>query len=135
MTTASTIKIFQIFSFHLGAKSSFRRMVDAQLVKVRKSYSILRFIHKCISLLRYSKNETFPNVYVAASLYFGVNYNGKLCIKGLPKDRHNKQIVALADDIALHSSIKYAIMYEVNEMKTRKFKNFLPVLCLFHHRI
>ena len=61
-------KNFKYLGFHLDTKLSFRYLIDAQTTKMRKAYSILKFIHKQFPSFFTVKVEFF-NTYIWSHLY------------------------------------------------------------------
>ncbi|CAF1452565.1 unnamed protein product [Adineta steineri] len=67
-------KSFKYLGFHLDAKLSFRNMIDAQFLKLRKAYIILKFIHQqfpSFSKLKMKFFNTYiwPHMYMMATIY------------------------------------------------------------------
>lgn len=65
---------FKYLGFHLDAKLSFRIMLDAQFVKLRKAYSILKFIHQQFPSflelkLKFFNTYIWPHLYMLPTIY------------------------------------------------------------------
>jgi hypothetical protein len=61
--------------FHLDAKLSFRLMIDSQLIKLRKGYDIMKWIHRQFPASIRLKNRFFntylwPHLNMMATIYF-----------------------------------------------------------------
>jgi hypothetical protein len=67
-------KSFKYLGFHLDSKLSFRFMLDGQLAKLRKSYAILKYIHRAFPVfftlkMRFFQTYTWPHLYTLASIF------------------------------------------------------------------
>ncbi|CAF1552707.1 unnamed protein product [Rotaria magnacalcarata] len=61
-------KTFKYLDFHLDSKLSFRGMIHAQFIKLRKSYAILKYIHCAFPTyftlkMRFFQTYTWPHLY------------------------------------------------------------------------
>jgi hypothetical protein len=61
-------KVFKYLGFHLDSRLSFRNMIDAQLVKMRRAYQILKYIHRQFPMF-FSLKSRFFNTYIWPHLY------------------------------------------------------------------
>ena len=52
-------KSFKYLGFHLDAKLSFRIVIDAQFIKLRKAYTTLKYIHRAVSIIFRIENKIF----------------------------------------------------------------------------
>jgi hypothetical protein len=67
-------KSFKYLGFYLDAKLSFRNMIDAQFIKLRKAHIILKFIHRnfpSFSRLKMKFFNTYiwPHLFIMATIY------------------------------------------------------------------
>jgi hypothetical protein len=67
-------KNFKYLGFHLDAKLSFRIMIDAQFIKFRKAYMILKFIHRQFPSffklkMKFFNTYIWPHMYMMATIY------------------------------------------------------------------
>ena len=67
-------KSFKYLGFHLDGRLSFRNMIKAQMDKLRKPYSILKYIHRPFPAAFQLKQNFFntyirPHLYVMATIY------------------------------------------------------------------
>ncbi len=65
---------FKYLGFHLDAKLSFRCMIDAQFIKLRKAYVILKYIHRQFPSFAQLKMKFFntyiwPHMYMLSTIY------------------------------------------------------------------
>ncbi|CAF1277970.1 unnamed protein product [Rotaria magnacalcarata] len=65
---------FKYLGFHIDSKLSFNVMINAQLVKLRKSYSILKYIHRAFPTffalkIKFFQTYTWPHLYMLASIF------------------------------------------------------------------
>ncbi|CAM2708417.1 unnamed protein product [Rotaria socialis] len=65
---------FKYLGFHIDSKLSFNIMINNQLVKLRKSYSILKYIHCAFPTffelkMKFFQTYTWPHLYMLASIY------------------------------------------------------------------
>ena len=68
------VQCFKYLGVHLDGRLSFRRMIEAQLGKLRKAYAILKYIHRQFPMAARLKNKFFttymwPHLYSMASFY------------------------------------------------------------------
>jgi hypothetical protein len=73
---------FKYLGFHLDAKLSFRIMIDAQFIKLRKAYSIIKFIHRQfpshIKLkMKFFNTYIWPHLYMMATIYCLFSYTSR----------------------------------------------------------
>ena len=67
-------KTFKYLGFYLDSKLSFRNMLDTQMVKLRKSYSILKHIHRTFPTfftlkMRFFQTYTWPHLYTLSTIF------------------------------------------------------------------
>ena len=67
-------KNFKYLGVHLGAKLSFRYMVEAQFIKLRKVYVILKYIHRQFPSflklkIKFFNTYVWPHMYMMVSIY------------------------------------------------------------------
>jgi hypothetical protein len=67
-------KNFKYLGFHLDAKLSFRAMIDAQFIKLRKAYIILKYIHRQFPTfselkIKFFNTYIWPHMYMMATIY------------------------------------------------------------------
>jgi hypothetical protein len=67
-------KSFKYLGFHLDSKLSFSMMLNAQFVKLRKSYTILKYIHRAFPTfytlkMKFFQTYTWPYLYNLASIF------------------------------------------------------------------
>ena len=65
---------FKYLGFHLDSKLTFRFMIDAQFIKLRKAYVILKYIHRQFPSFNQLKTKFFntyiwPHLYMMATIY------------------------------------------------------------------
>lgn len=65
---------FKYLGFHLDAKLSFKFMIDAQMIKLKNAYKILKFIHQQYPYFFKLKTKFFntyiwPHLYMMATIY------------------------------------------------------------------
>ncbi len=68
-------KNFKYLGFHLDAKLSFRNMIDAQFLKLRKAYVILKFIHRQFPSflklkMKFFNTYIWPHMHMMATIYY-----------------------------------------------------------------
>ncbi|CAF2070985.1 unnamed protein product [Rotaria magnacalcarata] len=67
-------KSFKYLGFYLDAKLSFRIMIDAQFIKLRKAYAILKFIHRQFPSflklkIKFFNTYVWPHLYMLSTIY------------------------------------------------------------------
>lgn len=67
-------KDFKYLGFHLDAKLSFRYLIDAQTIKMRKAYNILKYIHKQFPSffkvkIKFFNTFIWPHLYMMGTTY------------------------------------------------------------------
>ncbi|CAM4904962.1 unnamed protein product [Rotaria socialis] len=80
-------KAFKYLGFHLDSKLSFRGMIDAQFIKLRKSYTILKYIH-CAFPTYFTLKMRFFRTYTWPHLLLVFNHqskSGTLLLQTLPQ--------------------------------------------------
>jgi hypothetical protein len=65
---------FKYLGFHLDSKLSFRYMIDAQFIKLRKAYVILKYIHRQFPSfsqlkLKFFNTYIWPHMYMMSTIY------------------------------------------------------------------
>ena len=75
-------KSFKYLGFHLDGKLSFRNMINAQMGKLRKAYSILKYIHRPFPAAFRLKQKFFntyiwPHLYVLSTIYCLLSFSAQ----------------------------------------------------------